>query len=215
MKKILATLMIGILCFALMPKISNADSISINKTTASMHEGDNLTLTISGTKGTVSWTSSDTKIATVANGKVTAKNEGTAIITAKIGKKKGGKKLTCKINVASRVQVDTSTISFTSEDDTESVPVKLYNPKENESVDFDIEDSDIADAEWNDDNTILTISPVANGTTTITVYPEVSTDDDDIPDMSHAVTIKVTVTGCADKSDDGGSIDATDDDSIN
>jgi len=66
----------------------NITGITINKTVASMTVGgDELTLTATvaptnATNKTVTWTSSDENVATVANGVVTAKAAGTAIITA-------------------------------------------------------------------------------------------------------------------------------------
>jgi uncharacterized repeat protein (TIGR02543 family) len=45
---------------------------------------------------TMTWTSSNTKVATVKNGKITAINGGTATITAKTS---NGKKATCKVTV--------------------------------------------------------------------------------------------------------------------
>ena len=48
-----------------------------------------------GTKAKVTWSTSNKKVATVSKGVVKARKEGTAVITAKAGKKK----LTCKITV--------------------------------------------------------------------------------------------------------------------
>ncbi len=76
-------------------------SIKLNKTSLSICKGKTATLsaTISPADATlknVSWTSSDSKIVTVNNGKITAKNVGTATITAKTS---NGKKATCKVSV--------------------------------------------------------------------------------------------------------------------
>ncbi len=65
-----------------------ATSITLNKTSASIVEGNSLDLTATikpdnTTNKKVTWTTSDQNIATVSNGKVTAKKAGTAIITAK------------------------------------------------------------------------------------------------------------------------------------
>ena len=76
-------------------------SITLNKTALSLTEGESETLTATvkpddATDKTVTWSTSDTAIATVdQNGKVTAVKEGTATITAKAGEKTA----TCKVTV--------------------------------------------------------------------------------------------------------------------
>ena len=66
-------------------------SVTLNKTELTLTEGESETLTATvkpddATDKTVTWSSSNTAIATVdANGKVTAVKEGNAIITAKAG----------------------------------------------------------------------------------------------------------------------------------
>lgn len=78
-------------------------SVSLNKTALSMYGGNTYQLTAkiapaNATVKNVSWTSSDTKVAKVdANGKVTAVNYGTAVITCKT--QQGGKTATCKVSV--------------------------------------------------------------------------------------------------------------------
>lgn len=62
-----------------------------------LETGDSKKLSVSGTTLKVAWKSSDTSVVKVSSkGKVTAKNAGTAVITATVG---GKKKLTCKITV--------------------------------------------------------------------------------------------------------------------
>lgn len=79
-----------------------ANGITLNKSTLTLTEGCNetLTATVSPTDadGTVSWSSNKTSVATVdSNGKVTAVAPGTATITATIG----GKSATCTVTVNS------------------------------------------------------------------------------------------------------------------
>ena len=77
--------------------------ISLNKTSASITKGNSLTLTATitpsdATNKTVIWTTSNSSVATVSNGKVTAVAAGTATITAKSN---NGKTATCIVTVKS------------------------------------------------------------------------------------------------------------------
>ena len=70
-------------------------SITLDKTTAALGVGETLTITATATGGTVTWESSDTDIATVANGVVTGVAEGYARIIATIGSVSA----TCQVRV--------------------------------------------------------------------------------------------------------------------
>ena len=75
--------------------------VKLNKSTATLKKGKSLTLkaVVTPTKNaitTLTWSSSNKNIATVKNGKVTAKKTGTVTITVKTV---NGKKATCKIKV--------------------------------------------------------------------------------------------------------------------
>lgn len=77
--------------------------VSLNKTSLSMAVGETQTLTATvtpsnATDKSVTWTSSNTSVATVSSsGVVTAKKSGTAVITVKTND--GGKKATCNVTV--------------------------------------------------------------------------------------------------------------------
>ncbi len=65
-----------------------AGKVKINKASTTLYVGKTTTLKISGTSKSIKWSTSNKVIATVSSkGKVTAKKKGTAIITAKVGKK--------------------------------------------------------------------------------------------------------------------------------
>lgn len=71
-------------------KVVSVTSITLDKTSLSMKVGETETITATvnpdnATDKTVTWGSSDVSVATVADGRVTAKKSGTAIITAKSG----------------------------------------------------------------------------------------------------------------------------------
>ena len=79
-------------------------SITLDKTTLSLVAGDEATLIATvkpdnATDKTVTWTSSDPSVATVADGKVHAVKLGIAVITAKAGDKTA----TCTVTVAAKV----------------------------------------------------------------------------------------------------------------
>ena len=73
------------------------DAAKLNKTSLSLKVGKTFTLKVSGLAGRqVTWSSSNKSVATVKNGKVTAKKGGKCTIYAQI---KNGKKLKCTVNV--------------------------------------------------------------------------------------------------------------------
>ena len=76
-------------------------SIILNKTASSLFVGESFTLTATispanATNKSITWTSSNTSVAIVSNGKVTAKAKGTTTI---IAKSSNGKTATCKVTV--------------------------------------------------------------------------------------------------------------------
>lgn len=98
MKKLLTRLFIAMLILTFTPTMNTQakTKIKLNKTKISLQRGKTYTLKVKGTKKKVKWSSNKKTIATVTRkGKVTAKKPGTAVITAKIGKKK----YKCKVKV--------------------------------------------------------------------------------------------------------------------
>ena len=98
-------------------KVIAVDGITLSQTSATLIEGDSITLTATvtpedATDKTVTWTTSDAEVATVdANGKVIAVAPGNAVITAKAGEKTA----TCTVTVEKKViAVDGITLSQTS-----------------------------------------------------------------------------------------------------
>lgn len=77
-------------------KVYAAESVKLNKTKVTIEVGKSYTLKLSGTKEKATWTSSNTKIAKVnQSGKITGVKNGSATITATVGKTK----YTCKVTV--------------------------------------------------------------------------------------------------------------------
>ncbi len=96
--------------------IVDVTSVTLDKTTLALVEGEEATLTATvapdnATDKTVTWSTSDASIATVADGKVTAVKEGQATITAKAGDKSA----TCTVTVTkAEVPVKDITVEPTS-----------------------------------------------------------------------------------------------------
>lgn len=99
------------------PNIIEATSVSLNKTSVSLAVGGTVELTATvfpedATDKTVTWLSSNTGVATVTNGKVTAVSVGTATITAQSGSVKTECYVTVRaINVTS-VKLNKTSVSL-------------------------------------------------------------------------------------------------------
>lgn len=75
----------------------NINVVAMNKSVLNLRQYDTETLIVHGTTDTVTWYSSNTRVAVVTNGKVVAKGIGTAYIYAYVN----GCKVGCQINVSS------------------------------------------------------------------------------------------------------------------
>ena len=87
-------------------KVYPVISVSLDKTSATLTEGDVFTLTAivnpeNATNKNITWSSSDNTVASVSNGKVTALKAGKATITVKTDD--GGKTATCEVTVNAKV----------------------------------------------------------------------------------------------------------------
>ena len=158
-----------------------ASKVKLNKTKATLYNGQKLTLKVKGAKKTVKWSTSDAKVAKVSKkGVVTAKAVGTATITAKVGKQK----LTCKLTVKAPLKASATKVTL---DPGKSKKVtltwqlqgKVYVKWDNASVvkcKFG--------KQWKDKKNTLTIQAIGPGTATITLINNKTRD---------VVEIKVTV----------------------
>ena len=82
-------------------KVIEADGVALDRTEATLTEGETLTLTATvdpetTTDKTLTWSSSDESVATVTDGVVTALNPGTAIISVSTS---NGKTASCEVTV--------------------------------------------------------------------------------------------------------------------
>ena len=108
-------------------KVIPVESVTLDKTTLEMVEGDETTLSATvkpddATDKTVTWSTSNAAVATVADGKVVAVATGTTTITAKAGEKSA----TCAVTVVKKIIAVTSvTLDKTSLDLTKGQEVTL------------------------------------------------------------------------------------------
>lgn len=95
--KLVSIILAVMVLFVSFPIQTEAATVKLNKTKATIYVGKTTTLKIKGTSKKVTWKSSNKNVASVTQkGKVTAKKAGTATITAKVGKKSYKCKVTVK-----------------------------------------------------------------------------------------------------------------------
>lgn len=129
-KSITIITMLAIVLTMAMPMTAQAKTkVALNKTKATLTLTDSkpnpaVALKLKGTSRKVTWSSSNKKIATVKNGKVTAKKKGTVKITAKVS----GKKYTCRITVKdklSKINKTKATLEITNAKTAPTVQLKV------------------------------------------------------------------------------------------
>ena len=146
------------------------ESVKLDKESLEMVEGDKATLTATvtpdnATDKTVTWTSSDETIVTVANGEVTAVKEGTATITAKAG---DNKTATCAVKVAKKViavtgiALDKTSVGMTEGEETQLTATVKPDDATDKTVTWSTSDAAIATV------TDGKVKAVKEGTATIT-----------------------------------------------
>ena len=91
------------------------DPAELSETSLSLKRGESIKLTVSGLLNrTVSWSSSDSTIATVKNGRVTAREAGKCVITAKLSKTRYLAEITlkCQLTVADTAKLSRTSLSM-------------------------------------------------------------------------------------------------------
>lgn len=86
--------------------------LTMSQSKLTITAGQSHKLSVTGASGSVSWTSSKKSVATVKNGKVTAKKAGKTTITAKSGSKTAKCVVTVKSNVYTRAKASLSSASY-------------------------------------------------------------------------------------------------------
>lgn len=129
----------------------DVESVNLDITEITLVEGDEADLKATvlpenATDPTVTWTTSDESVATVADGKVTAVAPGTATITAQAGEKTA----TCAVTVEKRfipvssVELDKHTLTLVEEDEAGLKAVVLPEDATDPSVNWTTSDESVA-----------------------------------------------------------------------
>ena len=153
------------------PLVIPVTSVTLDRTSVPMTEGDNVTLVATvtpdnATSRTVSWESSASGVASVdQNGKVTAVSAGTATITASAG----GKSATCAVTVSplvipvSSVTLDRTSVPMTEGDNVTLVATVTPDNATNRTVSWESSTPGVASVDQNGK-----VTAVSAGTATIT-----------------------------------------------
>lgn len=160
-------------------------SISLDQIALNLEKGKNATLTASvnpsDASQNVTWTSSNTDVATVTDGKITAVSAGTATITAKTA---NGKTATCTVTVpappATSVSLNLTSITLEA-GKTKTLSAKVNPSDASQNVSWSSSDTKVATVSNG------TIKGKSTGTATITVKTE----------NGKTATCKVTVTNAS------------------
>ncbi len=141
-----------------------ASDVKLSKTSLSITEGKTSKLKVTGTSKSVTWSSSNKKIASVSeDGVVTAKSVGTAKITAKTG----GEVLTCKVTVnTNKIFADTYS-EYVNEGSCVVIRIKITDL---DDVVCGTTDKTVATAKLNAEKNAITITGVSKGTASIKIY---------------------------------------------
>ncbi len=167
LRKSLCVLLTVMMLFTLAPINVSAASFKLNKTSVSLTKGYSTTLQVTGTSKTVTWSSSNKKVATVTSkGKVLGKSAGTCYITAKVG----SESVKCKVTVVNgKLTLSRSTL-YIEEGDSEIITVKALG---SHSLKLSHSNKSIASAswsgEWNGNNHDITVNAKKAGKATVKV----------------------------------------------
>ena len=153
MRKLLATLLICVLCI---PALSSCGStkLSFDETTLDikMYEEYDLTVTLKGAEAEdVVWSSSDTSIVTVRNGKITAVGTGNATVTATCGTAQDSCEVfvSGKISRALSVSKASVTLAVGGEDRVTATLKERGTPIENVQISWESAAPDIVSVDQN------------------------------------------------------------------
>lgn len=190
-KRIISGLLILLLVVsALIPNMNiQAASVKLNKTKATLYVSESIKLRLTGNKSKIIWKTSDKSIATVSDGKVTAKSSGTATITAITTNNK--KKYSCNVTVKKRLSANKYTVNCDLNDDFQEITVSYKKLNKNETISYEIKNDGIAtieSEELSNNKLNLYIIPNKTGSTKL----KISTVIIDTHNSYYASTIEET-----------------------
>ena len=156
-------------------KVYPVTGVTLDKTSATLTEGDELTLTATvnpdnATNKNITWSSSDNTVASVSNGKVTALKAGKATITVQTAD--GGKTATCEVTVKEKVypvesvSLDKTSLELTEGDEATLTATVSPDNASNKNVAWTSSNPEVATVENGK------VTAVKAGTATITVKTE-------------------------------------------
>lgn len=133
--------------------VCSVTSVSLSQTTIEMTEGDEVVLTATvspenATNKNVKWNSSDSSVATVVDGKITALKSGTATVT--VTTEDGGKTANCEVTVSAlycpveSVSLNQSAIEMAERDQVTLVATVLPEKATNKNVIWNSSDTSVA-----------------------------------------------------------------------
>lgn len=196
------------------PITAEAAAIKINKKKLTLYKGEKYKLKITGTKGKVTWKSTDSSVVKVnSKGMITARKAGKAQIIARVKGK--AKKYTCTVTVKSKKK-NKSTVRFYASssrvnmEKTGSVKI-TYNG--GGSIYFDVEDTSVCTCswakKWEDDTITLNIEGWKSGVTNVTITNSSNDKEINISVNVDLYAKSVHISSSAETIYNGDSIDLT------
>lgn len=161
-------------------------SISLSANSKSLNVGETTTLIATTTPSdqSVTWTSSNTSVATVSRGNIIAKANGTAVITAKFTYNGNTYRKTCNITVGTPVVIETMGIlAFPSE------TLYIGDQLDVDTIQIRVEYSDGTEDILTDGFTVTGFDSSSAGTKTVTVSYEGFTDTFTVTVKTPSITL--------------------------
>ena len=171
-KKLVSSLLVLLLVLSLLiPNNVQAATVKLNKSSVTLYISESVKLKLNGTSSKIIWKSSNKSIASVSNGKVTAKDAGSTTITAVTTNNK--KKYSCKVTVKKRLSSNKYSVNCGLNDDYQEIIVSYRKLKEKEAMFFEVENQDIATVDYEDignNKVAVYIIPNKSGNTKLKIY---------------------------------------------
>ena len=154
--------------------VEAAETPTLSQTSLIMKKWDHVTLSVSGTKQKVTWTSSNKNVAKVnAQGVVVAVGSGWAIITARVGEQE----LECRVNVNGNLTVDRGELHLKVGGNSGLINISYTNEKLYNAVIYRADVGGVitfSAGSWNGKTLPLYINPIGKGTAVVTIIHESS-----------------------------------------